>query len=800
MNFVKFLLTIIIFLFTVILKAQTATLTGTVRNVADNQPIPLVDVVLEGTSYYTTTDIDGNFKIQNIKPGVYNVLVSLLGYNDERITELTISNVRTQKLEILLKENVSNLQEVVVKTSAFKTKSESPISVTRIGVTEIMRSPGANRDISFVVRNLPGVATTNSFRNDLIVRGGSPSENKFFMDGIEIPNINHFATQGSSGGPVGMINVNFIQNVDFYTGSFPVSRGNALSSVMDITTKKANSERLSGSVTLGSSDFGLTLDTPTGKNSGMLLSVRRSYLQFLFEALKLPFLPIYNDFQYVHDFKLNDKNQLTILGLGAIDNFKLNTTVNDGVTDTDILERNQYILNNIPKYEQWNYAIGANWKNFTENGYNEWVLSRNMLNNTAEKYRYNIENTDNLLLNYLSQEIENKFRWQHHHTTGNWKWYAGIGLERVKYVSETFQKINVGNTVQTLDFNSELSFQKYALFAQTNRNFMDEKLETSFSIRTDFTDYASTMSNPFKQLSPRFSVSYKTSEIGKIVANVGKYFQLPAYTIMGFRDNAGTLVNQQNGLKYIDSWQLASGYQWTPKQYFQLKLESFYKIYKHYPFDLNNQISLANLGSDFGVIGNTPVASISKGRSYGFEFSGTQKLTNKIFGSFSYTFVRSEFEDINQKYVPSSWDNRHVLNVVGGYKFNKNWELGMKFRMLGGAPYTPIDIATSSLQNVWDVRQQAVLDYSLLNTERSPISHGMDLRIDKKWYFNKWALNLYLDLQNVYNFKAKDQDYFNVIYDATGVPLPADATHYQYKLIENESGTVVPSIGLMVDF
>jgi len=312
------------------LSAQTATFTGTVRNITDNQPIPMVDVVLEGTSYFASTDVDGNFKIQNIKPGVYNVLVSLLGYNDERITELTISNVRTQNLEIFLQENVATLQEVVVKTSAFKTKSESPISVTRIGVTEIMRSPGANRDISFVVRNLPGVATTNSFRNDLIVRGGSPSENKFFMDGIEIPNINHFATQGSSGGPVGMINVNFIQNVDFYTGAFPVSRGNALSSVMDITTKKANSERLSGSITFGSSDFGLTIDTPTGKNSGMLLSVRRSYLQFLFDALKLPFLPIYNDFQYVHDFKLNDNNQLTILGLGAIDNFKLNTTVNEG--------------------------------------------------------------------------------------------------------------------------------------------------------------------------------------------------------------------------------------------------------------------------------------------------------------------------------------------------------------------------------------------------------------------------------------------------------------------------------------
>lgn len=800
MNLLKFLLTLIIFLLTLILKAQTATLSGTVRNVADNQPIFMAAVALEGTPYFSTTDINGNFKIENIKPGVYNVFVSLLGYNEERITELTISNVKTQQLEIFLKENIAALQEVVIRTSAFKTKSESPISVVRVGVTEIMRSPGANRDISFVVRNLPGVATTNSFRNDLIVRGGSPSENKFFMDGIEIPNINHFATQGSSGGPVGMINVNFIQNVDFFTGAFPVSRGNALSSVMDITSKKANTERLSGSITLGSSDFGLTLDTPTGENSGMLLSVRRSYLQFLFEALKLPFLPIYNDFQYVHNFKFNNNNQLTVLGLGAIDNFKLNTTVNNGVTDTEILERNQYILNNIPKYEQWNYVVGVNWKNFTETGYNEFILSRNMLNNTAEKYRYNIENSNNLLLDYLSQEIENKFRWQHHHTVGKWKWYAGIGVERVKYTSKTFQKINVGNTIQILDFNSKLTFQKYALFAQTNRDFLDEKLETSFSLRTDFSDYAASMSNPLEQLSPRMALTYTIFPKGKIVASIGKYFQLPAYTIMGFRDNLGNLVNKENRLKYIDSWQFAGGYQWTPKQYFQLKLESFYKIYQHYPFDLNNQISLANLGSDFGVIGNTPIASSSNGRSYGIELSGIQKLTNKIFGSFSYTFVRSEFEDINKKFAPSSWDNKHIINILGGYKFKKNWELGMKFRLLGGAPFTPIDLATSSLQNVWDVRQQAVLDYSKLNTERSPLSHGMDIRIDKKWFYKKWALNLYLDIANVYNFKIKEPDFFNVIYDANGDPIAADATHYQYKLIKNEGGTVLPSIGLMVDF
>jgi outer membrane receptor for ferrienterochelin and colicin len=802
MNLIKFVLTLTLFLLTLLASAQTGTLTGKVYNASDNQPIPFADVVLENTNYYTTTDENGWFVIDNIKPGVYNVVITLLGFEEERISEVSINNIRTQNLEVLLSENTAQLEEVIVKSNAFRTKAESPVSVAKIGITEIMRSPGANRDISFVVRNLPGVATTNAFRNDLIVRGGSPGENKFYMDGIEIPNLNHFATQGSSGGPVGMVNVNFIQNVDFYTGSFPANRGNALSSVMDITSKMPNAKAFTGNVTIGSSDFGLTLDTPTGANSGMLLSVRRSYLQFLFDALKLPFLPVYNDVQYSHRFNLNDKNQLTLLGLGAYDDSKLNKNVNDGVTDTEILERNNFILNRLPSFKQWNYVVGANWKHFTEKGFHELVLSRNMLDNSNEKYLYNIETPANLLQDYHSQEIENKFRFQHTRNDGTWKWYAGLGIERVKYTNETFQKISVGSATQTLNFESQLTFQKYALFAQTNTSFLDNKWDISLSLRTDFTDYSSKMENPFRQISPRIAMAYHISDKSKFVISAGKYYQLPAYTILGYRDSDGTLVNKENGVQYLNAMHYVAGYQYTPKQYFQLKLETFYKVYKNYPFDLNNGVSLANLGSDYGVIGNTPVNSDSNGRSYGIELSGTQKLTNRIFGSFTYTYVRSEFQNSEGEYIASAWDSRHILNVMGGYKFKRDWELGMKFRLLGGLPYTPFDLQNSALKTVWDVNQQGVLDYTQLNSERLPLTHALDIRMDKKWYFNKWALNLYLDIQNAYASKIKNPDYFNVIYDSNGLPLTSESNPnaYQFKLIQNESGNLLPSIGLMVDF
>jgi len=801
-NKINILLSLFILLFSLSAFSQTGVLKGKVFDANSNEVIPFADILVENSNLYSASNENGEFRIENIPPGVYNIQVSSLGYETQTLAELTIGSVRERNIEVFLDENVKQLDEVEVVSKVFKRDAESPVSVTRLGATEIYRSPGANRDISSVVQTLPGVATTASFRNDLIVRGGAPGENKFYLDGIEIPNINHFATQGSSGGPVGMINVNFIKNVDFYTGSFPSSRGNALSSIMDISSKKGNSEKFSGTLTLGSSDFGITLDTPTGDNSSMLFSVRRSYLQFLFEQLKLPFLPTYTDFQYSHHFNIDDKNQLKIVGLGAIDNFSLNEKVNEGVTDEEIFERNTFILNNLPVSEQWNYALGVNWKRFTGKGYHEFIASRNMLNNSSLKYRYNIETPNNLLLDYQSQEIENKFRWEKHQSNGNWQWYVGAGLENVRYTNETEQQISIGATTQNVLYNTDISFQKYSLFGQASRGFLNEKLTTSFGLRTDFNDYSTNMSNPLSQLSPRLSLEYNWTSKSSVSTSIAKYFQLPAYTILGYKDNADNLVNKQNEVSYFNAWHFVLGYQYQITKFTQLKAESFYKVYDKYPFSVIDGISLANLGSDFGVIGNTEVLSESQGRSYGFEFSAQQKLMDKFFGFLSYTFVRSEFLNNQDAYVPSSWDNKHILNITSGYKLPRNWELGAKFRLLGGAPYTPYDIGLSAQQSVWDVNQQGVLDYARLNELRLNTTHGLDVRIDKKWYFKKWSLDAYIDVQNAYNFKTETPAFFNVVTDQNGIPIPSitDPTAYQYKLITNESGTVLPSIGIKVDF
>ena len=783
-------------------SAQTSTIKGRVFNSINNEAVPFANIFIDSTSVGTTSDFEGNYRITDLKPGTYSIICSFIGFKRQISFEVPVTSARTTTLDFALVEESTTLNQVVITASPFNKREESPVSLRTISSSEIYRNPGGNRDISNVIQILPGVASSSSFRNDIIVRGGAPNENRFYLDGIEVPNINHFATQGSSGGPVGMINVNFIREVDFYAGAFPANRGNALSSILEFRQIEGNDESLKGTFMLGSSDVGMTLDGPMGKKSTFILSARRSYLQFLFKALGLPFLPTYNDFQYKQTIKVDKKNRITLIGLGAIDDFQLNTTANDDIVDEDAIRRNNYILGNLPVNTQWNYTVGANWKHFGSNSFQNLVVSRNHLNNRAVKYQGNIEQEEFLLLDYNSQEIENKLRLENTVRKNGWKLNMGVGYENATYTNSTYNKIVVDGEVAVIDFDSSLPINKFGVFSQISKELVKNKLLVSLGIRMDGNDYSEEMINPLDQLSPRLSASYSMTEKLNANFNVGRYFQLPPYTIMGYRDSNGLLANKENNITYIQADHFIAGLEYNPSLLSKVTVEGFYKIYDNYPFLIRDSLSLANLGGDFGVIGNEPVNSTSFGRTYGLELLVQQKLLASIYGILSYTFVRGEFSDKNEELIASSWDNRHILNLTAGKKFKNDWEVGMKFRYVGGAPYTPYDVERSATVDVWDVVQQGVFDWDQLNELRNPASHGLDIRVDKKWYFNEWAINAYIDVQNIYNFQAVGQTYLDVDRDDSGNPIidPNNPQSYVISEIENVSGTVLPSIGLMIDF
>lgn len=777
---------------------------GRIFNELTNEAVAFAKCLVIDTDKGAVSNIDGEFSITGIPPGTYSVEVSYVGYQKRLIQELNVSNVKPLVIEVALREISDSLDVVEVRASPFRENDESPISLINISAEEILRNPGGNRDISRVLQSFPGVGATVAFRNDILVRGGAPSENRFFLDGIEVPNINHFATQGSSGGPVGLINVNFIRGVEFYSSAFPSNDGNSLSSVIKFNQKEGSFDQFSGTLTLGFSDLGVTLEGPFGKNkkSSYLFSARRSYLEFLFQALALPFLPAYNDFQYKHTYKINEKNKLIFVGLGAIDQFSLNESVNDDLEDEGEIERNKFILGNLPVSTQWNYTVGAKWTRYAKNGFQNFIVSRNMLNNRSVKFKDNIESEANRLLDFVSREIENKFRYEHSFKKFGFSFKYGAGFETGRYTINTFNKIAFNSQVITVDFESDIDILKYAAFFQTNKSFFKNRLTLSLGLRTDANNYSDDMNNFLEQFSPRLSGSFALTDKWKINANVGRYFQLPAYTVMGFRDNEGNLVNRNNNITYIRADHLVAGLEFRPSSFSKITLEGFYKKYDNYPFLINPGISLANLGADFGVVGNEPANSQSEGRSYGVEFFAQQKLRKKFFGILSYTYVVSEFTDATGEFVSSAWDVRNIASLSLGRKFKGDWQIGLKFRYSGGTPYTPVDIEASADIASWDVNQRGVLDFTQLNSLRLGPNHGIDIRIDKKWFFKRTTVNAYIDLQNVYGFQAEQPPFFNVVKDDNDQPIvnPMMPSAYQWQLLANTAGTILPSVGLTFEF
>ncbi len=787
---------LLIFLTTQWISAQTGSVKGRIFNEKNNDPVPFANVLIVGTNIGSTTDFDGNFIITGVNPGFWKLTATSVGFEQYFSEEFQVTSTRQAYIEIPLKETSVQLQTVVIKSEVFKKREESPTSMRTIGVSEIEKNPGGNRDISKILQTLPGVGSTVSFRNDLIVRGGGPNENRFYIDNIEIPNLNHFATQGASGGPVSIINADFLREVDFYSSSFPAAKGNALSSLIDMKMLEGNKEKMRTKITLGASDIGLTLNGPTGDNSSIIFSVRRSYLQLLFDVIGLPFLPTYNDFQLKQTISFNQKTKLTIIGIGALDQSRLNLSKNE-------TEEQRYILNYLPNTDQWNYTIGASLQHFSEKYFDTWVLSRNMLRNKSFKYIDNDE-SKGFLQNYSSDEIGNKIRYERTYIQENSRLTFGAGAEYAKYQNNTFQQIFFEGMQALLNYDSFLELYHGSVFAQYSGNF--QTLKYTAGLRTDFNSYSSSMSNPLRQLSPRVGFSYPLTENMTLNLGAGHFYQLPAYTTLGYRDGQNILVNKQNSLKYISSTQFSGGVEYFVGSNSQIIAEGFYKHYNNYPFSVRDSVSLANKGGDFGVVGDEEVVSTGIGRAYGFEILGRSKEFGKYSFLASYTFVYSEFQNATGDYIPSAWDQRHLFNVLFSRIFQKNWTIGAKWRYAGGSPYTPYDEALSSNVLAWSAQGRGYLDYNRFNSERLPGAHQFDIRVDKEYYLKRMTLNFYLDIQNLYNFQAVGQDFLVRETDANGNPVilnpnaPTEEQTYQLKYLKNTSGTVLPTIGIIVEF
>ena len=765
---------------------------GTVIDKSSRQPLEFINVMIVGLNKGGVTNAEGKFSIGQVPPGIYRLQASAIGYKTVTTPEYMLST-RDLHIQIEMEENQTELEGVTVTASPFRRDIESPVSLRIIGLQEIEKSPGANRDISRIVQSYPGVAFSPiGYRNDLIVRGGSPSENRFYLDGVEIPNINHFSTQGASGGPVGILNADLIREVNFYTGAFPTDKGNALSSVLDFKLRDGDMERNSLKATLGASEVSLASNGHLGKKTSYLVSVRQSYLQFLFDMLGLPFLPTFTDAQFKLKTRFDARNELTVLGLGGIDKMKLNTKADD--------EDNEYILSYLPKIQQETFTLGAVYRHYAGAHVQSVVASHSYLNNRNTKYQQNDESDpEHLMLRLRSTEQNTQLRLENSSSFRNWKVTVGTSLDYSQYSNTTFQKVYT-DRAQTFDYHTYLGIMRWGLFGTVNYTSINERFTASLGLRADANNYSAAMKDLSDQLSPRLSLSYQLTEHWSLSGNAGLYYQLPPYTALDFKNNNGLYANKY-ALRYMQVSQGSIGLNWRKGDTFEVSVEGFYKDYDKIPLSVADGIPLTCKGNDYGVIGNELLTSTAQGRSYGAELLLKWLVAKKLNLASSFTLFKSEYRtDKESEYIASAWDNRFIFNLRGTYNLPRHWSVGMKVSCIGGAPYTPYNADKSSLVTAWNAQGKPYYDYTRYNEERLPAFTQVDIRIDKTFYLKRCMLGFYIDLQNIAGSKLKQAD----VLMSTGVIKNPDAPiaeqRYVMKSLKQESGTLLPTLGITFEY
>ncbi|MDG0972935.1 MAG: TonB-dependent receptor [Crocinitomicaceae bacterium] len=813
----KILATIPLVLFALLTVAQIeGTIVGEVRDANTDEPLAFAKVFIEGMQLGASTELDGTYRLE-VPTGTYTIKVTYQGYNDVKKYNIAVNSGSPQVLNFRMSSMTTELEEVQIvydKNAMVKTTDMvTPLSVQKLTAEEIKSNPGGNFDVSKVVQTLPGVGGSagGAQRNDITIRGGAPNENVYYLDGIEIPVLNHFQTQGSSGGAQGILNVSFIEELKLTSSAFDARYDNALASTFVITQRQGNSEKISGNIRSSLTESALTLEGPLGKNkkTDFLASSRLSYLDLLFTLIDLPIRPNFSDYQLKVSHKIDDKSSLTFIGLGAIDRFNFAET-RDETLETAFLRRS------LPFISQWTYTTGVAYKKRFEGGFYNIAVSRNMFNNQLDQFedaQNGNENFRNLKLR--SQEIENKFRFDYNKYQNGWKYSYGVMGQYVKYNTSIFNRISAGvfDTSGVLimppiviNANSAIDFFRYGAFGQLSKNVLKDRLLVSFGLRTDMNTFTTGGNNPLETASPRLSFAYSLSKKWDLTASVGRYFKLPPYTSLGFRDENDVLVNID--AEYIQSNHYVLGTQFLPNDGLRLTLEGFFKTYANYPVSLVNGISLANQGQEFGAIGNEPITSIGDGVTYGAEIFIQQKLVKNIFYVVSYTYVRSLFSGLVNDLIPSAWDAQHLLSGTLGWKFGKkkDWQLGLKYRFAGGVPYTPWDLQASQMN--YAVLGNGVLDFDDVNGERLSNFQQLDFRLDKIVNLKKLSFTFYIDIQNLLGFENQSPDYYTFQrkpddsgFETTdGQPLKPDGSNAVPVILPNSSALVTPTLGIIFEF
>ncbi len=712
-------------------EVHTGTIKGKVLDADTKFPLPGTNVMVVGTNWGAATCSKGEFKISNIPVGNYVLQFSFIGYESLKKTDIIVRPERITFVQTELKMSPLQIGTIEVTPGFFSEKKEEITSIISFSSEEIRRAPGAAGDISRIIMVLPSVAKVNDQTNNLIVRGGSPMENAFYIDNIEIPNINHFPTQASTGGPIGMVNVDFIQDVNFNAGGFSAKYGDRLSSVMEISFREGNQDEIDCQLDLNYAGYGGVAEGPLFNNRGSwLFSARRSYLELVVKTLDVgsTVAPSYGDYQWKVVYNINPKNKLTFIGLWGDDH---NNPDREAAEENDML-----YYGNQDIYER---TTGVNWRIlWGKSGY-----SNTSFTYTGNEFKEDYYQT-NMGIHFVenrSNEIAFKFS-NINHILLNKKNTIEFGIEAKNLVSKYnswYAEFTdaLGNTTPELILNDDVEANKIGVFV----NYIMEpfsRITTTLGLRSDYFSY-----NENIHISPKLSFSYKFNHLTSLNLSTGIYYQnLPLLFLSQNESN--------KNLKDLMAIHYVIGLEHLLTENTRLTMEIYQKDYENFPID-PKQPSLFIIDEIYYGYGfyQSHNKLIDNGKAYsrGVEFIVQKKLAKDLYGLVSASYFRARYKDGNGIWIDRVFDNQFIFNFQGGYKPNNMWEFSASWTYAGGAPYTPLDVKASRQYH------REVLDENKINQSRYPDYHSLNIRSDRRFYFKHSYLIFYLSIWNAYNHK-----------------------------------------------
>jgi hypothetical protein len=738
-------------------------ISGKVIDKINQQPVIGAVIEIIGLNLKTGTDDNGFFYFETVPQGKYSFRFSSIGYQNLVLDNISVNSgvIKDVLAELVIVET----DEIVVEDERFTKPGDISSSFKNLTFEEIRSTPGGFEDIGRVVQTLPGVSFVNDGRNDLIVRGGAPTENLFLVDNAYVPNINHFGSQGATGGPTSIINLDFIRDVNFITGGFSAKYGDKLSSVLEIKQREGSRVKFMGNIDLSATGFGAVFEGPVGseRKGSWLVSAKRSYLDFIFNAAGFGFVPEYYAFQGKGVYDLNKNNILTLNIISNFDKVKFN---ND---DEEKKQDNSLLLDN----DQWGYVFGAEWKSLLTS------KSYSLLNLTRTFTNYNYSGKDVNGIEYfknISKEGETILKGEYNlQAVKTGQLTVGIEGKLVNFRNEivkdqdTLYYINpeTGSRyiLDAVNLNSDEYTYKASAFAQWSQ-FVANRFKFNLGLRYDYFDYIE--KNGY--LSPRASAQVNLVHDLYLNLSYGIFYQSPSYIWL-----VSNTINKS--LEDIRSDHYIAGLEYIFMPDLKASVEVYYKKYDKYPVSTERPyFILSNNGGNFeneNNFGLEPLISEGTGYANGIELFIQKTFSKNYYFNVNLSLFRAKYTALDGVERNSDFENRVLFTTFGGYQFNNGWTMGGKFRFIGGRPYTPINPVDGT---------QLVPEY---NIARLPDYYSLDVRVEKKWSFSAWTLITYIDIQNITNRKNVSGYQWN---------------EFTKTIDTNESIGILPTIGIKAMF